>query len=553
MKKSTGQTSVPPLPKTANVLIGAALLLALGLLGLLTLGSLLISSRLPTTDPVETVLYRWDLFPLTLAVAAGLVALLAVAVRRGWPHPPQRVLTAVLVGWALALGTVWVLAVRVRPFADTYFVHTLAGQFAAGHYLGLEDEYVRWFPFQLGYIFVMEMAKRLTGLGSYLLLQLMNVAATAGCYYCIVKLTDIMFKRPKITYLVTLLLFGCLPPVLYATLVYGNMLGLAFSMAGFLFLGLFVQSRQAIWLLPMAFSAGFAVLVKNNCLIFAIAMGAVLLLDLLQTCRPGVAAKAVAAPAAGLAGLVLAVWLMQAGVQGYYRARGGQPTPEGMPTVLWVAMGLQDGPKAPGWFNEWSYEAYRAAGEDAALAEAAGRQSVSESVTGMAADPGRAIGFFTKKNVAQWLEPTYASLQHSHCLNTHDQTLPGWAKSLYEGILGTVYYEGMNIYQFMIFGLAFLWLVWNWRRADDMAGGLNSLNTAPAAKAAQATPPRHLQAGLMLAVFGGFLFHTVWEGKAMYILPYFVACLPFAAAGLSALLARITARWPVKGAKTQKS
>ena len=41
---------------------------------------------------------------------------------------------------------------------------------------------------------------------------------------------------------------------------------------------------------------------------------------------------------------------------------------------------------------------------------------------------------------------------------------------------------------------------------------------------------------LPLAVLGGFLFHTLWEAKSQYILPYFVCMLPCAAAGLAEAL-----------------
>ena len=40
----------------------------------------------------------------------------------------------------------------------------------------------------------------------------------------------------------------------------------------------------------------------------------------------------------------------------------------------------------------------------------------------------------------------------------------------------------------------------------------------------------------MLNIFGGFLFHMIWEAKSRYVLIYFVMLLPLAAAGCSALI-----------------
>lgn len=38
---------------------------------------------------------------------------------------------------------------------------------------------------------------------------------------------------------------------------------------------------------------------------------------------------------------------------------------------------------------------------------------------------------------------------------------------------------------------------------------------------------------LVITVFGGFLFHMIWEAKGRYILPYFVLMLPMAARWLA--------------------
>lgn len=39
-----------------------------------------------------------------------------------------------------------------------------------------------------------------------------------------------------------------------------------------------------------------------------------------------------------------------------------------------------------------------------------------------------------------------------------------------------------------------------------------------------------------LVVVGGFIFHTLWEAKAQYILPYFILLIPFSANGYGFML-----------------
>ena len=45
-----------------------------------------------------------------------------------------------------------------------------------------------------------------------------------------------------------------------------------------------------------------------------------------------------------------------------------------------------------------------------------------------------------------------------------------------------------------------------------------------------------------LAIFGGFLFQLVWEGKNQYILQYFMLALPYGAAGLNEMAAALKTR-----------
>ena len=51
--------------------------------------------------------------------------------------------------------------------------------------------------------------------------------------------------------------------------------------------------------------------------------------------------------------------------------------------------------------------------------------------------------------------------------------------------------------------------------------------------------PDRVQLLPALAIFGGFLFQLVWEGKSQYILQYFMLALPYGAAGLNEMAAAL--------------
>ena len=56
---------------------------------------------------------------------------------------------------------------------------------------------------------------------------------------------------------------------------------------------------------------------------------------------------------------------------------------------------------------------------------------------------------------------------------------------------------------------------------------------------------------LPMAVLGGFLFHTLWEGKSQYILPYFICMLPCAAAGIAEAL-EMWKKWGISKIRSRK-
>ena len=86
----------------------------------------------------------------------------------------------------------------------------------------------------------------------------------------------------------------------------------------------------------------------------------------------------------------------------------------------------------------------------------------------------------------------------------------------------------MNQYQSFIFIGVFLWIIFNYWRKKDLEDQV-----------------------LLLTIFGGFLFHMLWEAKGRYILPYFVMMLPMAAIGLAELTKR-AALWFTLQEKSRK-
>jgi hypothetical protein len=200
-----------------------------------------------------------------------------------------------------------------------------------------------------------------------------------------------------------------------------------------------------------------------------------------------------------------------------YEKRADITMNDGAPMILYVAMGLQQGEGAPGWSNGYILHAYWGVSDfDSEAATAMGIEDIKSSIKGFEEDPLYAGSFFSEKFASQWNDPTYECFAMTH--------INGWARcgvvnSMYYGKLHTLMIWFMDQYQSLIFAGVFLWILFGFWRKKDLE-----------------------QQILLITVFGGFLFHMIWEAKGRYILPYFVMLLPMAAVGLAEVSARAELR-----------
>lgn len=90
--------------------------------------------------------------------------------------------------------------------------------------------------------------------------------------------------------------------------------------------------------------------------------------------------------------------------------------------------------------------------------------------------------------------------------------MPPWVRSVYGGAAGRALTAWMNAFQSLI-TLSGAVGLWRLRRRGTL-----------------------LHLPLALTIFGGGLYHMLFEAKSMYILPYYVMLFPYAAYGLCAML-----------------
>ena len=401
-----------------------------------------------------------------------------------------------------------VLIYRCNAACDSATVSDIAVAFLSGNYSSFSiDEYLFHYPHQLGLVAFLEGIYYIFGVENFFVFQLLNVAAIVCIVYCLHRITAILFDNQTIQGICSVVTMGLLPLFLYATFVYGDIIGMALSFCGICLVLDYLQTgrKQDIPLTCLLMT--FALLLKSNNSILLVAMVITLLLHaFIQKKWPPVLFTLLLILTTQLGSGILTF--------SYEKAAGLEQIDSGIPKLAWVAMGLQenDSQIENGWYNSYNWTIYGNCNYDTALTNQACLDSIQASLQSFLQHPKSGVRFFYKKFISQWVDPGFQSQITTEWYSRHREDQSPLALSLIYGTGRTVLYHWMNLYEFMIF-LGAVWF------------GIRRWKQIPLS-----------QAFVLLCIFGGFLFHMIWEAQARYVLTYFVLSIPFAACGLYELM-----------------
>ena len=306
-----------------------------------------------------------------------------------------------------------------------------------------------------------------------------------------------------------------------------------------------------------------SVMLRKNSLIPVIA---VLLVLLFEALRPGRNGKM------RLGLLIMAVCLAVTSVsvlpltQKIYEKKAGNTLSSGVTAMSYLAMGMQEASRGCGWYNGFNIDTYDTAGMDTAIANEISRLAIDERLTYFREHPGYTADFHLHKHLSQWADGTYASRQAT--LATYGGR-SAFFKEVYEGSLSGGYIEWCNAWQNVLYLGVLVFCIDSLKKrrkskvvghmADQTAGhtvGCTADQTAghTAGRTAdqmadQLGADRHdadrhgvdqlyVYVGL-IAVLGGFLFHTFWEANSRYIFSYSLLLMPYCGTGVYTGLCRI--------------
>lgn len=437
---------------------------------------------------------------------------------------------AVLCAAAGFLSMLIVLAGQYYPKFDQLHVMEAAARLNQHIYSDFEvGEYLFVFPFQTGTVLYFCLLSALFGSLNYVAFQIVNCLWIALAYCFFVKVADILWGSvgEECPYKSCVALMGLLflPYLLYATFLYGTVVGMAFALLSVYTMLLYERNPKVYYLLICGLSMGTATVVKSNYMIFMIAQIVYLLLKIMSDKTPGFKK---ALPKLALIIALLGFFAIgRLGVDAYIGSVNDGVEVKGIPMTAWIAMGLQDGKGAPGWYNGYNNGIYIENDFDYDRTAAAVGDEIKKIISGYPKDIQTSISFFVKKVSSQWNNPTFQSLWILEARDGKkglDPLLSGTGRYLY--IFWT------NLLQTWILAGAFLYAFLRFRKSSVE------------------------EIILPVTFVGGFVFHIFWEAEGLYAILYFPLLLPLCICGYGEWRSRLLVRKEeiaASGWKTEKA
>ena len=413
-----------------------------------------------------------------------------------------------LLGAGTLMAILWVYGNQIIPEQDQLYVMQAADRLNMGNYEDFQPGgYLSMYPNQTGLLLLELLLTKLFGGMNYVVFEAMNGEAYIATLLLLPALAGKLGATPFEKLMTLLAGLFTLPLLFYTSFQYGNLLGLALALGAMYFELNYIEHHRVRDLVLTVLLIVVASAVKNNYLIFLVA---IVLHALAEALRKKQVRGAL------LAVLVVAVYALQSwGTTAALEHKTGGDLGNGVSTMAFVAMGLQVNPvKCDGWYNEFNKESYIVSGYDAEKQGELAKQSISDSVSYLKT-PSNAGRFFLRKNASQWADPLFQSLWTSQVRQTQNER-PGWLNRVLSPKGSTALGQFLDVLQFWAYAGALFYLIFGRKRE----GFFESLL-------------------LQITVLGGFVFHCVWEAKGQYTISYFVLLLPLAVLGFDALLSWI--------------
>lgn len=407
------------------------------------------------------------------------------------------------------IALLWVLSTQVVPSSDAGMLqHGVHALMLHDYSDFTSDGYFSMYPHQLGLVLFCYLFSILLGVKNYIAFQFFNIICLILFYHELCNICERAgFKR---IHVLSIPLIGIIffPLIMYCSSVYGILAGMAFSTTAIRHEIDWFNLRNTRSAILSVIFVCLALLLKKNTLIYIIGMIIYAIIKVISSKRIILIA---------IVPVYIAVIIMTSHVPTVIINHiTGQNIGKGSSSWCWIAMGMQEAWRAPGWFNNYVEDAYINNSYSTELSSSVAKESIKERIIYFSGHKQEAVEFYTLKTASQWNNPTYQAfwLMQISGSTIYSSELIHYFISI-EGEQAVTAY--LKVFRLMLYFFALLGVI-----------GLKKYDA--------------IEAWLCPLIFvGGAIFHIfIWEAESDYTIPYIPLLIPISIIGADTITGYIS-------------
>ena len=432
-----------------------------------------------------------------------LLILIYILIKNDFFNLNEKILLTSFLLLSLVIGLVWIFSNDpvLRELDDAYNCFRAAKNIAIGNLAPLSyKSYISVYPNNIGLVTYLLIHIKLFGVDLALYtIRIVNLLFVLLGYFALYRITKNNFNNRIVTCTLIILMFGSMQFVFFSFFVYGNCLSYTMAILSVMFLLDFFKSNKITHLLLSSVFIICSISIKANSLIILIAEAIMLILYVINTKKLIV-----------IFVLLFTLLGVYGGTTGLQKFWGNKVNIDynntKLPTICWFAYGLNYDQRRPGGYVS-EFEVYHV--ENGYMAEFTTMRTqtfIDGVLKAFKENPKLAMRFYSQKFLSSWANPQYETFDQYRELKNSD-----FVKNVVGGQINDIlntFWDGVS----SVIAIGLICFVVKKSKELNLYSMIG-----------------------MVIVIGGFLFHTLWEVKAVYLYQYYLYLLPYAAAGLASL------------------
>ncbi|MGI6754962.1 MAG: hypothetical protein ACOX4F_02960 [Atopobiaceae bacterium] len=434
----------------------------------------------------------------------------------------SRVLAIITCALLVIVQLIWVGMLNASDYLypDSRYMVAGAEALSRGDYSvfnmpGIVHDNLIWYPYQAGGMFLFALFWNPGITNPYLVFQAVSAICNTGTAALLIWQGYLLSEDHRVVRVLCILVLTCSPLILSSSFIYANAQSLFFSTLACSLLIYLMRKNpryRVLLVLTCCLSMLLSLWMKSTNQIVLIPLALVTFLVVLDRKRVREIVTTLCLVAALLVGMRVPLHVLE--------RLAATDFGEGMPTISWIAMGMDvdsDSDVLFGWWTPKQLQIFDGVNQDTEVHKELAKEQIEQEFSYFVSHPSEAAHLFMVKLASEWTDPTFQSVYYtslSQPVSSH------WQKSIIQlsSSFENPFMWHVDAHQLLVYaGL----VIYSWRllRKKDIL---------------------HAELVIPVILLAGAFVYIFWEAKSVYLFPYFVWMLPLSAIGISAVFSKIS-------------